>query len=48
MKKLKAALSLLLVLSFLLVSASASFADTDVEPNGKKDIPTLFSITEEK
>ena len=48
MKKIKITLSMLLVLSFLLFTASSVLAETVEKPDGKEDIPALFSITEEK
>ena len=43
MKKLKLFVALLVLTSVLFVSVSPALAGSDVEPNGKRDIPPIFS-----
>ena len=48
MKKVKITLSMLLVLSFVLFTASSVLAETTENPDGKRDIPSVFSINEKQ
>lgn len=43
MKKFKISLALLILVTMVLFSASHAFADHDITPNGKRDIPSVFS-----
>lgn len=48
MKKLKISVSMLVIGTLLLFSASHAFADFNISPNGERDIPALFSYEDEK
>ena len=43
MRKFKISVSMLVIGTLLLFSASHVFAGYDVSPNGERDIPALFS-----
>ena len=43
MKKIKISVTMLVLATFLLLSVSHAFADSDVTPDGKRDIPSIFS-----
>ena len=43
MKKMKISVTMLVLATFLLLSVSHAFADSDIKPNGREDIPSVFS-----
>jgi len=43
MRKFKISVSMLVIGTLLLFSASHAFAGYDISPNGKEDIPSIFS-----
>lgn len=46
MKKFKISVALLILVTMVLFSVSHAFARTDVSPQGREDIPSIFSFGE--